>query len=193
MAAPFYNLRSKLDRAIVAYLQTEGVADNIYTALNSTAKDIDISTSPAVFVRSHTGRVYTENPYSGVYVYQVEVCAEGSAAAQPEDKNPEEARMQLDEVFSGTVDALMYSDANDGSPFLFTADAITAAGRALATNPNAQIAANNADMVDFTCQAWSPSDPAFDGGNPRAEGGADTTVWKEIANFQAVCCASNVS
>ena len=174
------SLRSKCDRAITAYLQSMGVAGDIYPANSSAEREV-----PCVTVLSHSGRA--EVPITGIYRFQVRIRIQGHAGQQPDETNPEAQRVSLDELVVGVSDAMMQS--GDGDDLQATAAAITASGRALATDPDAQRAANNADMVDFTCQ--SLYDTGLDGGNPSTGGGVDGNYWVEDLLFEAVCCATN--
>lgn len=189
MAAPFSTLRSKLDRAIVAWLIQQGVADSVFPANNSGI--IQVADGPVVVVRSHSGFPVTADAVGGPWQFDIEVGVHGSASPQPEDANQsDQQRYELDQVFAATVDALMQSDVADGQTLQLTADGITSAGQALASvTPVAPAVNLNLDMVDFACDTWLP--PTLDGGNPRVENApTNTTVWKEIANFKAICRAN---
>ncbi len=80
--------------------------------------------------------------------------------------------------------------SEDNETLRATQEAITAAGRALATTGTVQAQANNADMADYTCQYWAEKE--LDGGNPRDNEGTDTSNWAEIAGFEAIVAAINV-
>ena len=197
--AGFNNLRSKNDRAIVAYLASALPVRNdaatgkpvlyVFPALWSA--ELSFANGPILRVRSHSGHPQSETRMGGTYNFQVEICAEGPAVNQDGQQNPADQRLDLDSLLSLAADALSLS-GDDGQTLQATADAITDAGRLLATTGTAQQLGNNADMVNYTLQYWYPS--LLDGGNPRAEGGAaDTTAWKEIIGYEAICCAANVS
>ncbi len=183
------SLRSKLDRAIVAYLQTQGVCDNI-----SPANSSEDSEYPNVTVWCHDGKPSAQ--YSGSYEFQVMIEMQGKATQQPvapgtDEPNPELQRVKLDELTDGVYEALMKEEVTEDTQSLrATKDLITAAGRALAvadaTPEGIQRAENNADMVDFTCQFWMES--GITGGRPNVEGAA----WKEVLQFTARACGSNV-
>lgn len=185
MGAPFSNLRSKLDRAVAAYLiaQKVGTGTNVFPANRS--GDIDLAEGPVIIVRSHSGT--PEHPLGGIWRFRVEVSIHGSAAPQPTDTSDQTERLALDQMTAQAGDALGQS-ADDMQSYQATADGITAAAQASAVVANS----NNADLVDFTLQFWGVA--GLDGGNPRAQGAPmDTTVFKEFMDFEAVCCASNVS
>lgn len=184
MAAPYHNLRSKLNRAIAAYLISKGVGGPSDTG---PANARTLSTYPRTTVRATIGK--PEPPLTGNYRVPVHVSIKASATQEPDEPNLDIARKLFDERLANVFDALMQSD--DDQTLRKTADDITAAGRALAVavdaSPEAvQFAANNADMVDFTLLGWY--DGGFGDGEPDAEGNA----WEEILIFEALCCASNV-
>ncbi len=183
MANPIRNnIRSKLDRAIVAYLKTKlPSGTNIYPANNSGTKAL-----PNITVRSHRGRATI--PFDGSWDFLVQIEAHYPAALQPGEANPDALRVAGDLLFDSAIDALMQtSNQVDLSE---TAAQISTAGRLLQSVGTAIEQANNADMLAFTCQIWANAE--LDGGNPAQDGGADTTRWAEIARFNATACPSNV-
>ena len=190
MGQPFSNIRSKLDRAVVAYLKAAGVCDVINPAMYSSV--IDMDASPVwIVVRSHQGTPTTA--LCNVWDFLVEVGVHGPATPPLNTENEGENRVSFDQVFAGMFDALMQSGQGQAfnQDLQATADLITSNGRALAVSADATIAANNADMADFTCQYWYPP-VALDGGNPRVQGAPEnTTVWKEFATFKAIVCPYN--
>lgn len=197
MAAPFNNLRSKLDRACVAYLtgklpaRKNAAGQNvIYIYPANWSAQMDDSNGPIIRVRSHGGRPSEESQLSGNWQFSVQFSVEAPAAQQMNQANPAAQRVSNDAVMAAMCDALATS--TDLTTYQATADAITAAGRALVGAGSEQEQANNADMADFTLQFWLPT--ALDGGNPVDESGnANTATWIEHVMFRADCCASNVS
>ena len=195
MAEPFNRLRSKLNRAIAAYL----LNPNAYLAVPDAslvpcgAKDdilpanaITPNTYPNTTVQATLSKV--EVPLTGLRRISVHLSIKGSAVQEVGEPNPEQKRVEFDQRIANTYDALMQSD--DGQSLRATARAITAAGRALAvpvdnTAAALQLAANNADMADFTCQAW------FDSGEGDGMANAEGCSWEEILMFEALCSASN--
>jgi hypothetical protein len=173
--------RSKLDRAVVAWLRQKGVCNYIVPAQYSAI--IDMGISPVwLVVRSHSGT--PETALTNIWSFMVEVSVIGPAVPPPLTENQGQPRVNFDQVFSDMMDALMQTGNNQDLGA--TADSITQYGRLLKTSADPTQAANNADMGDFTCQAWYPP-VSLDGGNPRDEGGArDTTTWKEFATFRAI-------
>lgn len=188
--SPLSNIRSKLDRAVVAYLKSQGVSSYIVPANWSGIVNMD--ENPIwIVVRSHQGTPTTS--LSSVWDFYVEVGVHGPACPPVDAVNEGQQRVDFDQVFAQMMDALMTTGQPDGPQDLqATADLITQYGRQLATNGDSTSQANNADMVDFTCQYWYPP-VSLDGGNPRVQGAeANTTVWKEFATFKAVCSPFNV-
>src|SRR3990167_5380522 len=171
MAAPYHNLGSKLDRALVAYLigQGAGTARDVLPSNHSGTREV-----PFTVVSAHRG---TPNPAAvGTYDVDVKVQIEGLAANQPGQRNRHQNRKQFDARGAKTYDALHLS--TDGVSLLATADAITAAGRALAaSDPD-----NDADMVAFGCLYMT--DLGFDRGEPKDEPG----TFLEILNLRCRCC-----
>jgi hypothetical protein len=191
-------LRSKLDRAVWWYIKNANiyshgvvasVTANIYPA--NWSGQIDLSKGTVGMVRSHEGSPTLTGGMGNIRTFYVEIQADGSVANQPHQANPGAQRVALD-LLAGMVNDALSLSFDDGQSFQATADAITAAGRALATTGGEQDQANNADMLAFTCQYWYLGNQT--GGHPQDEGGGkDSTRWIEISGFTAVCCASNVS
>jgi hypothetical protein len=173
MAAPFNNLRSKLNRSICAWLISQEAGDVTNVLPTNTAV---IKTYPVTIVQAVRGT--PEPPMSGDYRCQVHVMVKGTELAGA-NQSAQQSRINFDIQCARVCDALMMTA--DNSTLLYTAQSITAAGRALA----AQDAKNNADMADFTCINWF--DEGFGLGDPSAEG----CSWVEVFIFSAVCCASN--
>lgn len=179
MPAPYHNLGSKLDRAIVAYLisAAAGTAADILPA-NSRAK----KNYPVTVVQSRRG---IPNPdLSGNYLVDVRVMVEYSAVQEPNEANAEKNRVAADLRLAKTYDALMQSDNDED--LRATCGLIEAAGRALVNAGSATDKANNADMADFSINGWY--DKGFERGEPDQEGCA----WVEVLNFQCSCVPSNV-
>ncbi len=183
--ANYNNLRSKLNRAIAAYLVSQacGSVDDISPANSRTA-----SKYPNTKIRCTIGK--PEVPLTGLRRMPVLISIRGSATQKPGEPNPDLARVNFDARVAATYDAMLQSD--DDQTFRATARAITATGRALAVvvDPNdpesVQFAANNADMVDFTCQA------VYDTGEGDGEPDAEGCDWHEILTFEVLCSPSNV-
>jgi hypothetical protein len=183
MAEPFNNIRSKLSRAIAAYLIDAGAgteADTLpHTSVANTAY-------PNTVVRATLSK--PEVPMSGMRRVTVHISIKGSATNVPKESNPQKARVQFDQRVADVCDALMQTD--DDETYRATARLITIAGRDLATPADAtpeaaQAAANNADMEDFTCQGW------YDGGEGDGAADAEGCSWEEILIFEALVSPSD--
>jgi len=184
MADPYNKLRSKLDRAVAAYLVSVGAGGPNDCLPHNT---VLANTYPNTDVHSTLSR--PEVALTGLRRVMVHISIKGSAVNKPDEPNVDQGRVEFDKRVGVTMDALMESD--DGQTLRATARAITAAGRALAVavdGSDAAIlkAANNADMVDFTCQAW------YDAGEGDPETNADGCSWENILMFEALASPSNV-
>lgn len=179
MAASYNNLRSKVNRAICAYL----VSQNVGTNANILPADSQISkTYPLVTVQGVRGTPAPRN--TGDYDIEVHVSVKGSAVIVPNPggANPaQQSRITFDTLLQKTNDALMMTA--DNQSLIYTAQQITTAAQALA----AADAANNGDLANFTCINWF--DEGFGMGDPSEEG----CSWIEVLIFRAVCCASALS
>lgn len=185
MSAPYSNLRSKLNRAVVAYLIGAGcgAATDVLPANSKAVKSF-----PNTVVKSAVAK--PEVRLSGIYRITLAIKIKGSSVQSVNASNTELPRTAFDTRVAKTFDALMQTD--DETTLNVMCGLITDTGRALAAVPAnatpAQIkfAADNADMADFTVEGWF--DSGFGDGEPDEEG-AD---WEEILLFDVVCCSSNV-
>lgn len=175
MPLPYNNLRSKLDRAICAYLIAQGVgtADDV-----SPWNSVTTNTYPLTTVHSTISK--PEVNFTGNRRISVQISIKGSAANATNNDDPDSVRAAFDARVAETMDALMQTD--DEQTLNYTANAITAAGRALATSSPK----DNADMADFTLMEWYESGEGDGPTGPDEE----ACAWNEILMFDAVCCAS---
>lgn len=186
MAAPFNKIRSKVDRAVAAYLISVGAGGPDDTVPANTRQP---KTPTNTTVRATLS--IAEVHFTAVRRVKLQISIKGSAVLNPGEPNPDgTGRKAFDDRISAVYDAMMQSD--DGETLRFTARAITAAGRAMAVsvqpgNPASdQFAANNADMVDFTCQA------VYDMGEGDGEASDEASSWEEILLFDILASPSNV-
>lgn len=185
MAAPYSNLRSKLNRAIAAYLVSVGAGSIEDVAPANSAGS---SKYPNTTVRATMSKA--DVALTGLRRISVQISIKGSATIGINEPNKDVSRLNFDTRVANTDDALMQTD--DGQTLRATAGLIAAAGRALAVvvDPNdpksVLFAANNADMVDFTCQGW------YDVGEGDGEANEEGCSWEEILMFEALCSPSNV-
>lgn len=180
----YHNLRSKLNRAVAAYLVSAGCGsvNDILPAQSTATRPY-----PNTTVKSTIGT--PDPPLSGDYRVKLHISIKGSATQGVSEPNPQLSRVNFDNRVSQTFDALMESD--NGIDLEATAVLITAAGRALAVPADGSPAAilfaqNNADMADFSCLQWV--DGGFGDGPANDEG----CSWEEILIFDVLACASNV-
>jgi len=175
MSAPYNILRSKLARAIVAYLieQGAGTAADISPARSRQPKGY-----PCTEVIPAISR--PEVQFAAVRRITVHISIKGTASKATPGEGLDAARQAFDARCAATYDALL---VGDGQSFQATADAITDAGRALAVaDPT-----GNADLADFTVQAW------YEQGEGEGTAEAEGCDWEEVLMFDAICCGSNVS
>jgi hypothetical protein len=174
----YHRTRSKLNRALCAYLVSVGAgsAGDTTPANSGGGKGFPNTTVQATLSKP-------EVPLTGLRRISVHVSIKGSAVLGVGEPNPEVARVNFDNRIAAVYDALMQSD--DGQTLHATAALITAAGRALAVpvdaSPEAALfAANNADMAEFTCQAW------YDAGEGDGEAEGEGCAWEEVLLFEAL-------
>lgn len=181
MSAPYHNLRSKLNRALVAYLvsQSAGDAASVVPFASRLPKEFNAD-GVVTIVRARMGRPDTK--FTGNYSITAHLIIRGSAAQDPSAAEPgdEAARKAFDERIAKTYDAMMQS--SDGQTLRWTAYEISDQGRALATSSPA----DNADMADFTVLRVE------DGGFGDPDPNEQDHIWEEVLVFEITCCASNI-
>jgi hypothetical protein len=185
MADSIFAIRSKLNRAIAAHLINAGCGTVADVAPANTTKP---NAYPNTVVQSQISR--PEVPLTGIRRITVHVIIKGQAVKDPPDSEDptDTARQAFDARVSQTYDALMQSD---GRSLRATAEMISEAGRGLAGEDNDEgslwsARALNADMADFTCQAW------YDIGEGDGEPDSESCTWTEVLIFEAICSPSNV-
>lgn len=183
----YSNLRSKLDRAICAWLVNQGCGS--VDDINPFAQT---KLTPYPNTEVHSTLSKPDPDFSGNRRVSVQISIKGSATKDPANPDSQNPRIQFDKRVAATADALMQTDDN-GVSLNATARSITTAGRALAavqdpTDPVAvQFAADNSDMADFTCQMWI-DDGEGDGEITADEDGC---AWNEVFMFVALANPSN--
>lgn len=175
------NVGSQLDRAIVAWLVSQGVGTDPSCQVLP-AYSTEENAYPNITV--HSLRSQNEPQLAGNKSFTVQVRIAQAASREVKDPNPENARVILDLLTGQCAYALLQS--NDGQSLNLTAQNITTAGRALAASADPTIAANNADMANFTCQYL------FDQGQTRGKPSDEAAAWVEVLNFTAVANPSAV-
>lgn len=178
MAAPYNNLRSKLNRAVVAYLVSAGCGSEADVLPFHTRELKNVQNQEAnTTVRARTGRPRVE--MSGDYDVMLQITVRGSAVQEVGD-DTETARLAFDDRVARTFDAMMQSE--NGYDLNYTAQLITDSGRGLAVSDPV----NNADMYDFT--VLSIKDGGFGDANPNEQ----ECLWEEVLMFEVCCCAGNL-
>ncbi len=183
---PYINvLGSKVDRALVAYLCSVGGDCGTITNITP-ANSFRPITYPHTTVIAR--RATPDPTNTGSNWIDVTVQIWFSAVASPKETNYEAARVALDKRVGATADALLLTN-DDGQSLKAILPLINAAARALATavSPNdPNLAANNADMADFTLTAWH--DNGWERGKPDESGNA----WVENLHFRCLASPYNV-
>lgn len=177
------SLRSKLNRAICAYLINNGCGtrDNIVPANSRKAKGL-----PNILVRSVLSIPDLEQMGNERITVHIEV--RGSASQNVDETNDDLARVEFDLLAQTIWDKLRQTD--NGFNLNATASDIDDAARALAipldgTPAAAIFAANNSDMAAFTINGW------FSRGSGDGEPDDESFSWCETFIFEAICCGSN--
>lgn len=183
MGAPYGNLRSKLSRALAAYLVglngLAGTAADIFSIESRADRGYPNTTCRGF-------QAQPEVPFTGNETVTVRISIKGSAtltdaqdAVNPKNQNA--PRLTFDARVAATSDALMQSDDNSVSLKAMIPLINNAAYALAAADP-----ANNADLADFTLLSW------YDKGNADGEADAEGCSWEELLVFEAVCCPSAV-
>jgi len=175
----FNNAASKTERAVRAYLIFQGKATtaDCYTMNGSNDKVL-----PNRVIGCMTYSPMRPNRPEGWVRLQID--HRYNAALDPNDSNLETQRVLIDSFVGDTMDSLIFGDRDSLN---VVADGITVAGRALASDADPVIAANNADMVNFRCDTIKQGDPVHTRGRSNEEAG----VWLESLHF--MCFVSTAS
>ena len=179
-----FDLQSKIARAIEALLISTGV---------STAKECNVfpssdkQTFPSTEIEVEEG--IPEVLGSGVFRFPVvRLIFHDEGTVQPNQPDINRPYLDAQKRISANITVLMLSD--DTTTLDYTARQLTAAGNALAmvpdvTNPvQVQVAADNADMADFTILQWLEGTY----GSPKRVETEGTTYWERIVTFECVAC-----
>lgn len=160
----YFNLLSKLDRALVAYLISKGVGTAADTVPGKASANKAL---PVTICWSERG--VEAAPYSGTYVVTVSVIVKTAA---PVDVNVGAEQPRLD------------SDARTAAVFdCFHADVDSAGDKLGADITTAARATSDADLADFTCENVKVTglEAAFE---------EDADAWVETLGLEVVCCPS---
>lgn len=187
--ANYSNPASKLERAVRALLILRGKAtwENSFISNESRSRTLPNRT----FVVTSFNPVRRDRPEG---TCQMEIWHNFSAIDQP-GQAVTQPSVDLDAFIGDTLDSLNIGAASGSTDMAELADAITLAGRWLATpDPNdttgasALIVAANQDMVNFRCDHVGFGIPMITRGKDTA-----TTNWSEIVHLSAFVSNSNTA
>lgn len=181
------NVGSQLDRAVTAYLISNGVGkwkvQNPGDCTVSPADGLAISTYPHVIVLSHSS---THDPApTGDEAFMVRIICKFGVAGARQQANPYAARVARDAIVGLMLTLMLQTD--DNATLDLTAANITAAGRALAADADPLIAANNADMANFTALHVG-----YHGTTTRGDPDQEGCAWVEIREFRITACPTAI-
>lgn len=173
MAAPWHNLLSKNDRALMAYVIAGGAGstNDVFPAKTSREKEI----FPVTYCFSENG-TGEDFPYSGTYTIKARIEVRTMAAIDA-NQDSDDPRQTSEERVAKTFD-LFHTDVDSAADKL--AEDISSAARALAvSNPQ-----KHADLADYTCMGVKLVS---------IEQEVDGDCWIDILNLEMISCPSNVS
>ena len=179
------SLQSKLGRAIRALLIQQGAGSLADTVCELSSADRALPITTIL-----TGDGAEHIPHTGNWRFgEVTLELHDSAVIEPDEVSQNRSWLDATERYSNVRDAL--GRIADSGNTLFMADAITAAGRALATSDGSaegdQQALDNADMAAFTVTWWHEIGLA-------APTASDTGgFWEAQLKYDCICCNSSLS
>lgn len=187
--ATFLSPASKLERAIRSLLILQGKANWADTFISNESRDRGLPNRTIVVSSFSPTRAWRPE---GVCQFEIQHHFSAPAQSGQEATQP---RVDLDAYLGNTFDTLNMGGQSEATDMKVLADAITAAGRWLATpDPSdttgeaAKIVAANADMVNFRCDWVRFSNPLITRGGDKA-----TTNWVEIVHLSAFVSHATVS
>jgi hypothetical protein len=163
-----FNILSKVDRALAAYIISEGAGteDDVFSAKRAA----DAPDPPYTVAFSESGKETVR--YSGTYSVKSQIDIFTNCAPD-KGEDTEEMKLDSDERVSATFDAFHLEDNDQSGSAL--ADAITNAGRGL-----------GGDMSDFTVTDVILVE--MEQGSAPKEG-----MWLDSLSLEIVCTAADVS
>lgn len=175
MAQTSDDLQSKICRAIRALLIEEGAGSTEDTIASPSSEQ---RTLPLTGISCGDGQPF-DGP--GNWQHQINIELRDDAVNDPDDGDPDTARVVANARCTRIVNALMLSD--DGHTLDYTARRLTTLGRALAAD------SDNADMADFTVLWWG----AAGQGTANLTSGDSSMFWQRDLQFNCVACNSAIS
>ena len=172
MGAPYHNLLSKNDRALMAYVISvgAGTAADVFPAKRSGDK-----TAPCTICWTKKADPYN---YSGTYTAQASVIVR-TLAPVDDGQAAEAPRLDSEQRVAKTFDAF-HMDLDQAGDKL--GEDVTNAARALAASDPV----NHGDLEDYT--ALNVTVKSVEAGFEE-----NTEAWNDMINLEIVCCPSNVS
>lgn len=186
MALPLGNLRSKHNRAVCAWLAANGCGV-IYQSIFPANSGVGATRAfPNITVRSPMAHEEVHETGTDEIKFQLEIkgsatAIEGASAGRP--------RVNFDTLCAKAKDAMSMSQT--GVDYDYVAAQITAAGNAMATAVDSStqaiaFAAENADMVNYTCQKLYAAGEG-DGEITEADANAGCS-FHDVYLFRAIAC-----
>lgn len=177
---PMPNMGSQIERAIAALFVSAGIGDRTNNHVSNDNTDRQV---PLNDILAHNSKVLVKE--SGIEVYQVRVESEFPAAQQPDQLDTAWYWKQINDWIGKVAQVLSLQNEGDRD-LRATAALITAAGRDLAVDQTnganqaaAKLAADNADMVNFTCQKI-----IYLGATRAGKGHSGALVFVEQRNYE---------
>jgi hypothetical protein len=197
MANVIPNVGSQIDRALRALFIKNGAAPQSTKGNGGIFLTLDGGdrSNPLRTVFAHDGQESVK--FTGSEEFTVLITDQFDAVNQPSQTNLGFNRVAIDAQVGAMMWLMMQS--SNGVDLDQTVKDITDAGRALAVlksagglAPDAQFAANNADMADFTCLFVEPAGQKR--GHPVNDehGGIERTFWVEARSFRITAAPSAI-
>lgn len=179
------NVATQIERAIRALFISKGAASASDCFISNESTDRAGIATGITTIRANTSTT-SESELSGRETITVTIQNKFAARDNPAESNNDAARIEMDKRVGRQMTALMQGGTVSGDLNFACAD-INEAGRALATSSNATVAANNADMSEFTVTFGRYL------GLTRGEPEDDSAAWVEVRTFEFKACPYNVS
>lgn len=174
------NLGSQLDRALRALFIAGGAVSPAQVFIANDWRERDL---PLVEIVSRRGE--PSAVFHGSLDYTVELRFKFPANPPKGHRNPDAYQNEMDRFIGGCLWLLHQDDPDQGLPTV--CEALTLAGRNLATSGSSAQQRNNADMAGFTVQYIIPGEE--ERGYPASEQGPDTSCWMENRTWRITACS----
>jgi len=188
-----YDLKYKVERAIFALLIQNGVGTSNDTYPGEATPDIE-RTLPNQTISAGNGIEDGDASPGNFWFRSGEIIFHDNAIVPPDNADKRSAFAFAQQRTSKVIDPLVMSD--DLATMDYTRRQLNAAGRALAVDPTngadatrAQVAIDNADMVDFTLIYWRVVER---GTVKKVNKDKDTWFYERVMGFECLACDSNI-